>query len=111
MGSHGAKVSLRARGNIVRRNRVKEPIRPLGFTFHDGRVTGNVLGLPKLIVAGVTLGLEQVAVLSSLLKQSCVHSVALFKYLLGGAELLHQAGDEGLGAGFLAGSAGAVEEV
>lgn len=57
------------------------------------------------------LGLEQVTVLGGLLKKGGVNGIALLKNLLGGGVLADQAGDEGLGAGILAGRANAVEEV
>jgi hypothetical protein len=52
-----------------------------------------------------------VAVLGSLLQKGSVNGVTLFKNLLRGAVLVDQAGNERLGAGILAGSANAVEEV
>lgn len=59
----------------------------------------------------MALRLEQVAVLGSLLQKGSVNGVTLFKNLLRGAVLVDQAGNERLGAGILAGSANAVEEV
>lgn len=50
-------------------------------------------------------------VLGSLLKKGSVNGIALLKNLLRGAVLVDQAGDEGLGAGFLASGADAVEDV
>jgi hypothetical protein len=71
----------------------------------------NVLRLLQLKGLAGALGLEQVAVLGGLLKKGGVNGIALLENLLRGAVLANQAGDEGLGAGFLAGRADAVKDV
>lgn len=50
-------------------------------------------------------------ILGSLLEKGGVNGIALLKNLLRGAVLVDQAGDEGLGPGFLASGADAVEDV
>jgi hypothetical protein len=52
-----------------------------------------------------------VAVFSSLLHNSSVDSIALFENLLGRSPLGNEAGEEGLGAGFVNGLADAVKTV
>jgi hypothetical protein len=77
----------------------------------NNKTTSHVLRLLQLISLTGTLTLKQVAVLSSLLHNSSVNSIALLESLLRGRPLANEAGDPGRGAGVLVGLANAVEEV
>jgi hypothetical protein len=111
VGHDGAQVGLGTGGNVIWGASVEHAVPKLAIVIPNRTISINVLGLLQLNELAVALGLEQVTVLSGLLEKGGVNGIALLKNLLRGAVLVDQAGDEGLGAGFLAGGADAVEDV
>lgn len=111
MSDDGAQIGLGTRGNVVWGASVEHAASLLAIGIFCCTVRVIILRLHQSKSLAGALGLEKVTVLGGLLKEGGVNGIALLENLLGGGVLVHQAGDEGLGAGILAGSADAVEEV
>lgn len=111
MSDDGAQVGLGTGGNVVWGASIEHPASLLVSGIFCCTVEAIILRLPQSISLAGALGLEKVTVLSGLLKDGGMNGIALLENLLGGGILVHQAGDEGLRTGILAGLADAVEEV
>lgn len=111
VGHNLAQISLRARGNVVRRTGVHQTKRNsklVSIPFNQD--IRHILRLHQLIGLTRSLTLEQMAVLGSLLEHSSVDGIALLKSFLRRSVLADQAGDPGVRAGFVGRLGDAVDD-